>query len=166
LFLAELALNNKDIQIYGVDNWKDILKKTDKRLKEKAIEYVKLSHADATSLPFEDSYFDVVVCINVLYNLESMDTVRKILSEIGRVCKKGGRVIFDIRNSLNPLLHLKYKLAKYYDETAKDLPLRTYRLRNIIFNLRQHNFEVVQVIPLGFPKNSLAPIFVAEARKK
>lgn len=165
LFLTRLALAHKDKQIYGIDNCEDILQKADRRLKEKNIENVKLSCADATSLPFEDSYFDTVVCINVILNLDSIDVVKKALREITRVCKKEGKVIFDFRNSKNPLLYLKYKLASYYDKTVENLPLKTYRLEEILSLVEELDFKTIRKINLGFPLKRPAPIIILELKK-
>ncbi len=166
LFLYRLAQLEKDLIIYGVDNWKDILNKAEDRLKENNIKNVKLYRSEASSMPFEEEFFDIVVCINVFFNLPSKEVFYRSINEIIRVSKKGGKIIFDIRNSKNPLLYIKYKLAKYYDATVKILPLRTYRLTEIISYLENKDFEILRRIKIGFPKNSFAPIFIIEARKK
>lgn len=166
LFLAKLAQEKRDLDIYGVDIWKDILDKAKKKFEENNITNVKLHHCDASSLIFENNFFDVVVCINVFFNLPSEGIFYKSLQEISRVCKSGGKIIFDIRNSMNPFLWVKYKLAKYYDETVKDLPLKTYRLKKVTLTLKQHNFEIINKIYIGFPHSLFAPIIIIEARKK
>lgn len=166
LFLAELASVNKNTQVYGIDNREGILQKADERLKEKGIENVRLSQADATSLPFEDSYFDAVVCINVIFNLESKEIVRKVLGEIARVCKKGGRVIVDFRNSKNPFLYIKYRLAPYYDQTVKGLPLKTYNIEDMRFFSEKSGLKIIRQVNIGFPLQRIAPIIVLELEKQ
>ena len=166
LLLTKLAQNKPDLNIYGVDIWEEILQKAKKRLQENNITNVKLSHMDASSLDFEGGFFDIVVCINVFYNLPSEELLSASLGEIARVCKKGGKAIFDIRNSMNPFLWVKYKLAKYYDETVKDFPLKTHRLNKVTSLLKQHNFEIINKVYIGFPRSVFAPIVIIEARKK
>ena len=39
-------------------------------------------------------------------------------------------------------------------------------LKKVIFSLKQYGFELRRVIPVGFPENSFAPIFVIEAGRK
>ncbi|MBW1823389.1 MAG: class I SAM-dependent methyltransferase [Deltaproteobacteria bacterium] len=165
LFLAKLAKEKRDLDIYGADIWKDILDKAKNRFEEDNITNVKLHHCDASSLIFENNFFDVVVCINVFFNLPS-EIFYKSLQEISRVCKSGGKIIFDIRNSMNPFLWVKYKLAKYYDETVKDLPLRTYRLKKVTSLLEQHNLEIINKIYIGFPRSAFAAVIIIEARKR
>lgn len=49
---------------------------------------------DAHNLPFKDASFEVVVCSEML---EHADDPRRVISEIGRVLKPGGRVILTTR---------------------------------------------------------------------
>ena len=166
LFLAKLAQESQNLKIFGIDIWKDILLRAKRRFENNRINSVGLVQADAVDIPFKDNCFDTVVCINVFFNLPLEEIFHKSFQEIARVCKKGGRVIFDIRNSMNPFLYAKYKLAKYYDETTRDLPLRTYRLSKVTSDLEKQNFKIINRINIGFPKNNLAPIFIVVARKK
>lgn len=58
---------------------------------------VKIETADATSLPFGDSTFDVAVSSLCLHNIPTLDGRAKAVSEIYRVLKSGGKVaIFDL----------------------------------------------------------------------
>ncbi len=165
LFLAELAQVNKNPELYGVDNWEQILQKAKERLASKKIDTVKLSLADGAGLPFADSYFQTVVCINTIFNLDSLATVQKVLQEISRVCQKGGKVVIDYRNANNPLLNLKYKLAPYYDHTVQNLPLRTYRLAELKPLLEAAGLKITRKMPIGFPRVGIAPIMVLEIEK-
>jgi len=162
LFLNKIAKAKEDLEIVGLDIWLDILFKAKTRIKQDA---VNLIQADAVGIPFKDGVFDRVVCINVFFNLPSEDMVKAALGEVKRVMKKGSRIAFDIRNSRNPLLYFKYKFARFYDETVKDLPLRTYDLNTIFKYLEKNNFKVTRRINIGFPHNILSPIFIIEAQK-
>ncbi|MBU4477822.1 MAG: class I SAM-dependent methyltransferase, partial [Candidatus Omnitrophica bacterium] len=125
LFLQRIAKDEKFSNVIGLDIWRDILSRCRNRLEDAAIGTVKLVQADAGRLPFKAAALDSVVCINVFFNLASEEVVCSVLEEIARVCKKGGTVIFDIRNSLNPLLFLKYKTARFYDATVKNTFMHT-----------------------------------------
>lgn len=166
LFLSKIAAAGKYSYIYGVDIWETILMRAQDRFEAGNINNAELTQADAASLPFKDNSFDTVVCINVFFNLPAEDAFQKSLKEISRVCKKGGAVIFDIRNSQNILLYLKYKLAKYYDETVKNLPLRTYNFNKVKASLEKCGFEIESRNAIGFPHNRLSPIFVIKAKRK
>ena len=165
LFLAELAKSNKKVQIFAVDNWKDILEKGKLRIEKMELKNIKLVLSDATSLPFKDSEFDIAVCINVIFNMESKQIVKKTVDAVSRICIKGAKIILDFRNSKDPLLYLKYKLAPYYDKTVKDLPLKTYRIEEMLPLLDGLGLKIIQKINLGFPLGALAPIIILELKK-
>ncbi len=165
LLLLKLAKLINKSDIYGIDIWLDILNRAKLKLKQDNILDVKLGQADATKLPFQDNSFENVICINVLFNLPSAEMVRQSLQEISRIVKKDATIILDIRNSRNPLLYLKYKFAKYYDHTVKDLPLRTYSYAQISKHLVENNFKIINKTEIGFPYNSFAPIFVIQAQR-
>jgi SAM-dependent methyltransferase len=60
---------------------------------------VRFRVAQVTELPFEASIFDAVLCIGVISYVEDVD---RAVSEIARVLKPGGHVIFQISNKLSP----------------------------------------------------------------
>lgn len=124
LFLEQMMIQNPALEVYGLDLRSDLLEKAKSRLAD--LGKVDLRLADALNLPYSDNFFDTVVCVNVFFNLAGQAQFKQIFSQAARVCKKGGKIIFDIRNKRNLLLRLKYALAKYYDATVKNLPLTTY----------------------------------------
>jgi ubiquinone/menaquinone biosynthesis C-methylase UbiE len=164
LFLQQVMHINPDLDISGVDKWNGILSKARTRLQGAKTDFTLLK-ADATDLPFDDSFFDTVVCINVFFNMESSEKLKGALKEIARVCKKRGRIIFDFRNSRNPLLFIKYQLAKYYDSTVKELPLNTYSSGSIKMIVKDLDLDIIQERHLFFPIKSLAPIIMLETVK-
>ncbi len=166
LFLEKIALINKSVQIYGVDNCNERIERARKRIKKKNIADVRLFLSNGEQLPFKDNYFDVIVCVNVIFNLSSFDHVGKILNEIKRVCKKNGKITFDFRNKRNPLVNMKYKLAPSYDPTVKHLPLKTYNLGQIKRQLNVMGLQIIKINYIGFFLDILAPIILLEARKE
>ncbi|MEW6088956.1 MAG: class I SAM-dependent methyltransferase [bacterium] len=166
LFLVKLASLNKKLDIYGIDNRPEILEKAEKKIEDNNCRNIKVIKADAASMPFEDSYFDTVVCINVIFNLPSEDLLKKVLKEISRVCKKDAAFILDFRNKKNPFLYLKYKLAPFYDETVKNLPLKTYTLREMSQFAEEAGFTVECKKMIGPKISLLAPIIILNLRKK
>ncbi|MBI5682440.1 MAG: class I SAM-dependent methyltransferase [Deltaproteobacteria bacterium] len=61
-------------------------------------------------MPFKDMVFDVSVCLNTLYNFNSLSDLKPILKEMVRIVRLGGKIIIDIRNRKNLLLYIKYWL--------------------------------------------------------
>ena len=159
LFLAQIAGQNRELEVWGIDN-------DDARLKAAALRLpnANLSRCDAADLFFKDGYFDAVICVNVLFNLRSIDEVSRTLKEMRRVCKKDGSIIFDFRNSLNPLLFIKYRLARYYDDTLKGLPLKTYHPKKIESILKEIGMTIVNKKFVGFNSRLFAAAVVVEAK--
>jgi ubiquinone/menaquinone biosynthesis C-methylase UbiE len=62
--------------------------------------------ADATRLPFQADSFDVVLCRDVLHHLEVEDK-QKVIAEMFRVCRAGGRVVVIEPNGRNPIIRVQ-----------------------------------------------------------
>jgi len=166
LFLLALAKENPGVQVLGIDNNTDRLELARQRTEALGLRNVRFLLSNAEDLSLKDNFFDVVVCINVILGLSSLAEVRKCLLEMMRVCRKGGVIIFDIRNSRNPLLRLKYTLAPFYDSTLKGISLKSYNLDEIVNLFPKDRLCVVKQVPLGFPKGKLAPISLIFAQNK
>jgi len=165
LFLSQLADQNPDTEIWGVDNNPERVKDARKRFEGKNFTKIDISVQEASAISFADGYFDVVICINVLLNMESVETVRKVLAQAGRVCKRSGMIILEFRNSANPMLRIKYALARYYDDTVKDLPLRTYSMEEIESILESLSLKIIDKRYIGALSKRYAPCIVIEAEK-
>jgi len=79
-------------KVYGLDISSGMLETTRRRLaKAGLMDKVELQCGDATTLPYGDNSFDVVF---MSFTLELFDTpeIPKLLAEIGRVLKLGGRI--------------------------------------------------------------------------
>lgn len=107
------------ISLTGIDWSEKMLEKSKENLKGRT----KLMKMDARELKFEDESFDSVVASFVL---SSSDTPEKVIKEMERVCKKGGKVLILDRgrsdDSLNSLwldLYRFENLFKFgYDQCA------------------------------------------------
>lgn len=94
-------------------------------ISEKMIEFAKnkadkVCIADSEKLPFEDNYFDVIYVRAVLHHLQDMP---KAISEVARVLKPGGRVVFaeTNKNFLNDLPRRLAKKGEHFSEDHKNL---------------------------------------------
>ncbi|MDD5681548.1 MAG: class I SAM-dependent methyltransferase [Candidatus Omnitrophica bacterium] len=166
LFMIGLAARNPSVLIQGIDNNAARLKMAAGRCAAGNFKNINLMLLDAKQLPLPSGQFDTAVSVNVFFNMESLEAVTDVLKEMKRVCKNSGRIIFDFRNSLNPLLTVKYKLARYYDSTVKDLPLNTYEPRQIEGVLNDLGLEITRKRFIGFPVQKIAPIIVIEAKNR
>jgi len=165
LFITQLARQNPLMRLWGIDFDEARLRRAEERIKEQGITNITVLKSAAPKLVFEDEYFDTVVCVNVLLNMESFDAVRQAFQEIKRVCKRSGKVIFDFRNSRNCLMQLKFRLAGYYDRTVRDLPLHTYHPQRIESLLNESGFSCVRRAYVGSLIKRYAPVIIVEAVK-
>jgi len=74
-------------QVYGVDFSRPMLRRAKHRVDERVI----LCRTDARGLPFPDNAFDVVTGHSFLYLVPGNE---KVISEVARVLKPGGRCVF------------------------------------------------------------------------
>lgn len=82
----------KGSKIWTVDPSKEMLKEVRKKLAEDGTGPIPIEfmQADASKLDFEDDFFDVIVSVMVLHHLENLG---KVLKELSRVLKRGGRLL-------------------------------------------------------------------------
>ena len=74
--------------LYGIDNSPSMLELARTRLGERA----ELRLADATQLPYEAGFFDLVLCMLVLHEMD--EQVRStVIGELTRVIKPNGRIL-------------------------------------------------------------------------
>ena len=86
-----LKLNPK-LSVFGIDISNYAIDKCIESLKGK------LKKANATSLPYPDKYFDLVISINTLHNLDGEDLI-EAFNQIKRVSKKNSYIVLDAYSS-------------------------------------------------------------------
>lgn len=163
IFLIQLSRLNPALQLVGIDNDPEMIRLGDRRLKESGVKNISLVWQQADKIVFQDNSFDAIVCINVFLNMD-LELISRTLAQMSRLCKPGGKIIFEFRNRLNPLLVLKYRLAPYYDKTIIGKKLGTFFPRDIEAALRQENFTVTRQIRHGFFIKALSPVIIIEAQ--
>jgi len=106
--LLELAENlGNSCKVFGVDTWDEALVRAETKLKARKIPNVELLRANAEELPFESSFFSLVVSNNGLNNMTYPEIA---LSEINRVLKQSGQVILTM--NLPGTMHEFYDVFK------------------------------------------------------
>lgn len=92
-------MGTENIQPYGLDFSKEGIDYTKTMLTKMGMEqFVDNMEVGAlTKLPFEDSYFDGIVCYGVLYYLTFSD-IKLAVSEMERVLKRGGKFMCVVRS--------------------------------------------------------------------
>ena len=111
-------------------------------------------------LPFAESTFDTVICVNTLHNLPTQQAVTKAVKEFMRVCKSSGHLLLHIHNANNPLV--RHHFALY---SRPHMPLRSYRAEWLGTVLESGGFRITTQVPIGFPIPAIAPFLLIKAEK-
>jgi ubiquinone/menaquinone biosynthesis C-methylase UbiE len=164
LFLGELAGKYPQMQLLGVDINVPRLELAKSIVARQSGAKVNFSCQNAVALTFEDNYFDTVVCMNLLYILDSLEMVRTTLVEMLRVCKSQGTLVFDLRMNRNPLYNLKNALGRHYDKTI-DHPLYCYSSKQVEQLVQSLQVEILYRGYLPGIIGILAPIQIYKIRK-
>jgi ubiquinone/menaquinone biosynthesis C-methylase UbiE len=88
--LIALEVAGKAGEVKAVDITPEMVRFAEKKAKERNIENIHFSVGDAYALPFNDGSFNAAVCSNALHN---MVEPKRALLEMGRVLKKGGKLM-------------------------------------------------------------------------
>ena len=90
--LYDFYKQNPNLDLYGIDISKYAIDNSVPEIK------YKLKVANATNLPYEDNYFDLVISINTVHNLDKIECATA-LREISRVSKKNAFLTVDAFNN-------------------------------------------------------------------
>ncbi len=110
-YVKMLTFFNFIQEIHGIDiNQNHIEKATKNTALDKRVH---VQTGSIYTLPFEDNYFDVVICSEVL---EHLDNDKKAVVELHRVLKKGGTLLVTVPNVNFPFLWdpLNWVLMKFF----------------------------------------------------
>ena len=121
---------------------------------------------DGLHLPFKDNVFDEVTLLNIVLNITNEQVIATLLREALRVSHATGKVIFDYRNKVNPMIFLSYKTVSFHDPELK-LPLRGFsrrELKSILQSLSLSGDIVYYPIPTWWKVNP--PAYLVEIQKR
>jgi len=132
IYLAE-----KGYQVYGIDVAPSSINLTQKKLDkkkhlEKKINLQIFNEENSKSLPFQDSFFDFILCNQTLYHLGSLEKINFLLDEFYRVLKPGGKIIATVLGPKNTLCkegtRIQENVFEYIDKTKslEPTPMRVY----------------------------------------
>ncbi len=86
-----LPLYPRHAEITGIDISSKMLEKARKKVTESGLRNIQLRVMDAQSMEFPDNSFD---CVTACYVMSAAPDPNKVVAEICRVCKPGGRIVF------------------------------------------------------------------------
>jgi len=151
----------------GVDISLPMLKLSKEKIANASIDNVDFVNADAEHLPFKSNTFDLVFSMHVMWHLP-FDVQENILSELVRVTKPGGKIIFDTGNArtislTHKLRHKKIdfeKVGYFIDDRMLDKIISKYRLKLVeVYGFRQF-LPFSHKIPNAIQNNTLIIKFI------
>ncbi len=110
--------------------------------------YKKLLYADARNLPFKDNSYKTVVSVSVMEHIESCE---KVIKEVHRVLKKGGKFVFSVPTPEMKEYLLVYSFLKSIG--LKDSAESYWKFHKNIFkhvNLQTHTWWEDKLKKAGF----------------
>jgi len=162
IFLLKSEVNfSEQISTYGVDLDFMALKNAAVVFKDNDLKPNRFILGNGYQLPFPDHLFETVFCLNTLVNLAPLSIIEKLLTELYRVCRPGGFIIFDYRNGYNPILAGKYRI----NLMTRSLSTFAYKWKHFIPLVTKLNAKKVALYPLGKNNKFLAVGFLLVLEK-
>jgi len=97
-----LGLGKKNIQFYGTDISKEVIKRAKMLTKFRNVKNVEFKVSDSNKkLPFKDNFFDLIICSEVIEHLKNPS---KFLKDCHKKLKKGGSLIVTTPNLGYPFI--------------------------------------------------------------
>ena len=118
---VKIAKRESRLKIYGIDNSDSMLMTAAQNAFNEGVQSrVIFQGGDATSIPFDEHTFDMVLCNSVLHHLA--DPVG-LFNEINRIVKPDGAILIrDLRRPLKGMLHLHVAwFGRFYHGLLKEL---------------------------------------------
>lgn len=110
IFLLEYCASvNYYSEIFGVDLDIDALETAEQIFVDNNLEAPQFMQENASTLPFPDNKFSTIFCLNTLINIHPFSEIEKLIAELFRILKPGGKIFMDFRNQSNPVLNYRYK---------------------------------------------------------
>jgi phosphatidylethanolamine/phosphatidyl-N-methylethanolamine N-methyltransferase len=141
-----LPMYPKTAEVVGIDLSEGMLEEARQRIVELGLRHASVLRMDAASLDFEDESFDAILAP---YVISVVTDPRKVLREMKRVCRPGGRVVIvnhflsrnplkaSVERLLSPLsVHVGFRLDTPLDCVLEDheLELDLKRRVNLMGN--------------------------------
>ncbi|MCC6384376.1 MAG: class I SAM-dependent methyltransferase [Bacteroidia bacterium] len=111
---------------------------------------------DAMSLSFEDNRFQAVFGSSVLHHLD----LKKAVTEIRRVLKPGGRMVFAEPNMLNPQIFIQKNIPfikKWLGDSPDETAIIRWQFKKL---LKETGFNNIHIFPYDFLHPATPPLMI------
>jgi phosphatidylethanolamine/phosphatidyl-N-methylethanolamine N-methyltransferase len=141
-----LPLYPKNVEVIGIDLSEGMLDEARERITRLGLRHVSVLKMDASSLEFEDGTFDAILAP---YVMSVVTDPKRVLEEMKRVCRPGGRIVIvnhflsrnplkaSVEKALTPLsIHVGFRLDTPLSSVLQDedLTLEMKRRVNLFGN--------------------------------
>ena len=162
LFLIDLENNYlHSNKLIGLDLRYSLLQEARQIAKTNQVINIEWINGNALYLPLKTNSVEVVLCLNTFLNIGTFNEVALILSELIRICKPGGTIIFDIRNRSNLLIAIKYFLHSFKETFATS----AYKVDQFKTLLSDWGVTLENVAAVGFNIKLLAWDYILTLKK-
>lgn len=152
-------MNQKPKEVYAIDFSDAAVDICQKKFKNKNIFIEK---ADATSLPYEDSTFNVVICNFILDNIADKD-LSKLAAELHRVLKRQGKVFF---SDFSKGDYRENSFVKDFSEQGRYCKFFTIEEIGKIFkDFKTINLDIIESFPIRTDKSKKRRIITGLFKK-
>ena len=136
-----------DLQYEGMDLCPEFIKICQER-------GLNVKDGNILNVPFQDNYFDYVICIAVIHHLDKREDRIKAISELLRITKKDGKILIYVWSFNQYETNEKRKFTKkdelvpFYDKITKQTFYRYYHLYDMdeliyeVKNVSLYDFEI------------------------
>lgn len=144
--IIKLARKYPEAQLTGIDYWSSKWGYSQKACEnnariENVAERINFIKASASSLPFEDGYFDAAVSNFVFHEVDDAKDKRDVIKEALRVVKKDGTFAF----------HDLFRIKKYYGEIDDLLNIiRSWGIQEVDFAVTSNADFIPELLKLPF----------------
>ena len=148
--LIEIAMRlGNHSTIYGIDEWKDGIGRTERKIEFYGLQNVKILEGSVESIPLEDESVDLITSNNCINNVSNRN---KALMECSRLLRKNGQFIqtmnleksmFEFYNEMEKILvelHLKQEIDLMYKHIETKRPST-----DKILEIMKHDFIIKDI---------------------
>lgn len=140
-------LTREGFDVYGFDISEEAINKTRFLLQAEGLDAHLVVGSMYEQLPYEDNFFDAVICIRALHH-GTIDNIRGAINEIERVLKPSGLVYATVRKRISKWKRLPHKYIAprtYVPLEGNEKGVVHYLFNKELFKKEFRNFNILEL---------------------